>query len=62
MNKAVNVVERIWRDTADKQCAQLVFCDLSTPATGKGFSVYKDMRDKFVACSDFLGCVSARKT
>lgn len=49
VNKAVNEVERIWRETADKRCAQLVFCDLSTPTGGKGFSVYDDMRDKLIA-------------
>ena len=49
VNKAVNEVERIWRETSDKRCAQLVFCDLSTPTNGKGFSVYEDMRDKLVA-------------
>jgi len=49
VNKAVNEMERIWRDTSDKRCAQLVFCDLSTPTSGKGFSVYEDMRDKLVA-------------
>ena len=49
VNKGVNEVERVWRETADKHCAQLVFCDLSTPTNGKGFSVYEDMRDKLVA-------------
>jgi hypothetical protein len=42
-------VERIWRETAEGRCAQLVFCDLSTPTQGKGFSVYEDMRDKLIA-------------
>jgi len=49
VNKAIDEVERIWRETADKRCAQLVFCDLSTPTNGKGFSVYEDMRDKLIA-------------
>ena len=47
VNRAVNEVERIWRETAPQRSAQLVFCDLSTP--GRGFSVYEDMRDKLVA-------------
>jgi N12 class adenine-specific DNA methylase len=49
VNKAAGEIERIWRETADRRCAQLVFCDLSTPTQGKGFSVYEDMRDKLVA-------------
>ena len=46
VNKAATQIERIWRETADRRCAQLVFCDLSTPTNGKGFSVYEDLRDK----------------
>jgi TolA-binding protein len=49
VNQAVGEVERIWRETAEGRCAQLVFCDLSTPTQGKGFSVYEDMRDKLIA-------------
>jgi N12 class adenine-specific DNA methylase len=49
VNKAVGEVERIWRETSERRCSQLVFCDLSTPTQGKGFSVYEDMRDKLVA-------------
>jgi len=49
VNKAVAEVERIWRETVAGRSAQLVFCDLSIPTGGKGFSVYEDMRDKLVA-------------
>jgi len=49
VNRAVAEVERIWRETADKRLAQLVFCDLSVPTGGQGFSVYEDMRDKLLA-------------
>jgi len=49
VNLAVAEVERIWRDTSDKSLAQLVFCDLSVPTGGRGFSVYEDMRDKLLA-------------
>ena len=49
VNKAVAEVERIWRETAAARSAQLVFCDLSIPTGGQGFSVYEDMRDKLVA-------------
>jgi N12 class adenine-specific DNA methylase len=49
VNLAVDTVERIWRDTQEKRLAQLVFCDLSVPTNGQGFSVYEDMRDKLLA-------------
>ena len=49
VNQAVAEIERIWRDTAAARSAQLVFCDLSVPTGGQGFSVYEDMRDKLVA-------------
>jgi N12 class adenine-specific DNA methylase/TolA-binding protein len=49
VNRAVGEVERIWRETTDKRLAQLVFCDLSVPTGGHGFSVYEDMRDKLLA-------------
>ncbi len=48
VNLAVVEVERIWRETADQRSAQLVFCDLSTPSGGRGFSVYDDMRAKLI--------------
>jgi len=49
VNRAVAEVERIWRETAGQRCAQLVFCDMSVPTGGRGFSVYEDMRDKLLA-------------
>ncbi len=48
VNLAVENVLRIWQETADRRCAQLVFCDLSTPKD-RGFSVYRDMADKLQA-------------
>ena len=48
-NKAVEKIERVWRETGAQRSAQLVFCDLSVPTGGKGFSVYEDMRDKLIA-------------
>jgi N12 class adenine-specific DNA methylase len=45
VNLAVENIHRIWQATAAQRCAQLVFCDLSTPKD-KGFSVYRDMADK----------------
>ncbi|HMW53704.1 MAG TPA: DEAD/DEAH box helicase, partial [Rhodocyclaceae bacterium] len=49
VSRAVAQIERIWRETAAERSAQLVFCDLSVPTGGKGFSVYEDMRDKLLA-------------
>ena len=49
INQAVAEVERIWRETAGQRSTQLVFCDLSVPTGGRGFSVYEDMRDKLIA-------------
>jgi hypothetical protein len=49
VNKAVAEIEQVWRETASKRLAQLVFCDLSIPTDGKGFSVYEDIRDKLAA-------------
>jgi len=48
LNRAVQEIERIWRDTAANRSTQLVFCDMSVPTGGKGFSVYEDMCDKLV--------------
>ncbi len=47
VNQAVANIHRIWQETCSRQCAQLVFCDLSTPKD-KGFSVYRDMADKLI--------------
>ncbi|TLD71287.1 helicase [Phragmitibacter flavus] len=50
VNLAVEKIHRIWLESATRNNAQLVFCDLSTPQKGKrGFSVYDDIRDKLVA-------------
>lgn len=49
VNLAVAEIHRIWRETSEARLTQLVFCDLSTPTGGKGFSVYEDIRDKLVA-------------
>ena len=49
VNRAVANIERIWRETMSTRATQLVFCDLSIPTQGKGFSVYEDVRDKLLA-------------
>ena len=50
VNKAVAEIARIWRETSADHSAQLVFCDLSVPTRGQGFSVYEDIREKLIAC------------
>jgi N12 class adenine-specific DNA methylase len=47
--KCAHEVHEIWQRTAGSKCAQLVFCDLSTPKGGREFSVYEDLRDHLVA-------------
>ncbi|MCI0535538.1 MAG: N-6 DNA methylase [Verrucomicrobiales bacterium] len=49
VNLAVAEILRIWQETASERSTQLVFCDLSTPTDGKGFSVYEDIRNKLIA-------------
>ena len=49
VNLAVQKTVEIWRRTAEQRGTQLVFCDLSVPTGGRGFSVYEDMRDRLVA-------------
>jgi len=44
----VREVHAIWQRTAEFRGAQLVFCDLSSPKGGKGFSVYDDLRDRLI--------------
>ena len=39
----------IWKETADKKSAQLIFCDLSTPKGDGRFNVYDDLKEKLVA-------------
>ncbi len=48
VNRAVGEVTRIWRETLAERSTQMVFCDLSIPTGGNGFSVYEDMRSKLV--------------
>ena len=40
-------VERIWRETEAERGSQLVFCDASTPASGK-WNIYQDLREKLI--------------
>lgn len=45
----VSRVFRIWQDTAADRLTQLVFCDMSTPRTDGGFSVYNHVRERLIA-------------
>jgi hypothetical protein len=50
VNLAIEKIHRIWLDSTPQKCAQLVFCDLSTPKPGqREFSVYDDIRAKLIA-------------
>lgn len=44
---ARNVI-RIWEQTQEQRSAQLVFCDISTPKDDGTFSVYNDLKKKFM--------------
>ena len=43
VSKATQNIYRIWKESADKRSAQLVFCDVSTPNPDK-FNVYDEIR------------------
>lgn len=47
VNTCANNLYEIWNKTLDRKLTQLVFCDLSTPSTGK-FNVYDDLKEKLV--------------
>ncbi|MBU6400641.1 MAG: DEAD/DEAH box helicase family protein [Verrucomicrobia bacterium] len=48
VNLAVERIYQIWQETRVDRLTQLIFCDLSIPRDGGGFSVYDDMRAKLV--------------
>ncbi|ODU23792.1 MAG: hypothetical protein ABS95_03155 [Verrucomicrobia bacterium SCN 57-15] len=48
INLAADKIFEIWKNTADRKAAQLVFCDLSTPTKLRRFSVYDDLKAKLV--------------
>lgn len=41
-------VFHIWEQTKDRRSTQLVFCDLSTPKDDDSFSVYNELKKKFM--------------
>ena len=48
VNRCVENMFRIWKDTEKDRSTQLCFCDLSTPKGDGSFNVYDDIRDKLV--------------
>ena len=38
----------VWQDTAEQNCAQLIFSDLSTPKGDGSFNVYEDIKQKLM--------------
>ena len=50
INLAADRIFQIWKETAELQCSQLVFCDLSTPSKlRRQFSAYEDLKEKLDA-------------
>jgi N12 class adenine-specific DNA methylase len=50
LNLAADRIFQIWNDSHQNRCAQLVFCDLSTPSKlRRQFSAYDDLKDKLMA-------------
>nr|MCR5234756.1 DEAD/DEAH box helicase family protein [Lachnospiraceae bacterium] len=47
-NVCVEKAFEIWKDTADKRSAQMIFCDLSTPKGDGTFNVYEDIKEKLI--------------
>ena len=49
VNACVRNVYAIWKRTAAKRSAQMIFCDLSIPKGDGKFNVYDDIREKLIA-------------
>jgi N12 class adenine-specific DNA methylase len=50
INLAADRIFEIWKDTHENRCAQMVFCDLSTPSKlHRQFCAYDDLKTKLVA-------------
>ena len=39
---------KIWQETTDRKCAQLIFCDQSTPKNDGRFNVYDDIKQRLI--------------
>ena len=49
INQAADKIFQIWQDTRENRCAQMVFCDLSTPSKlRRQFCAYDDLKAKLV--------------
>jgi hypothetical protein len=49
INLAADKIFQIWQDTRENRCAQMVFCDLSTPSKlRRQFCAYDDLKAKLV--------------
>jgi hypothetical protein len=49
INLAADRIFEIWKDTHENRCAQMVFCDLSTPSkVNRQFCAYDDLKTKLV--------------
>jgi hypothetical protein len=48
VNACVRNVFEIYKETEHMKSAQMIFCDISTPKGGAGFSVYDDVKEKLI--------------
>ena len=48
VNTLMQKVYDIYKETIDARDTQLVFCDVSTPKPGGAFSIYQDLKDKWM--------------
>lgn len=48
VNACVRNALKIWKETVNKKSAQLIFSDLSTPKGDGSFSIYEDIKYKFI--------------
>jgi hypothetical protein len=49
INLAADRIFEIWKDTHENRCAQMVFCDLSTPSkVNRQFCAYDDLKTKLI--------------
>ena len=47
ISRAAELIHEAWEKGRDRRLTQLVFCDLSTPGSGR-FNVYDDLRDRLI--------------
>ena len=57
INRCINNIYKIWSETAEQRCTQVVFCDMSTPKKmyadynpEQDFDVYNDIKRKLIEC------------